>query len=104
MIIEYGKQQHHGYRSEKFHTSRLIYCNNIKSELENVPVNLEINTGLLMAMAFLNGKNEGGKIEKTDTTSRLSIIIDHLIKDQKVLVERPELVQLGKLVDCKKNF
>ena len=69
----------------------------LKKELLNIPELVgEIDSGLLVALAFADKK---GTIPTYGTVNSQYSLKEYLDKAKKILIERPELVELGKLID-----
>jgi hypothetical protein len=59
-----------------------------------------ITSGLLVALAFVQEDSAGSR---SHTIKGETTVEDYLIKAEKVLAERPDLAQLGRLIDQKEE-
>jgi hypothetical protein len=64
----------------------------------------QLNTGLLVAMAFIESNMRGDLYDCFDKINNLYNLDDYVNKAKKVLVERPELVLLAELIDNERRL
>ena len=73
---------------------------NLRMELSKVAILRDrISSGALVALAFMDVETEGvlgGRFGQVDSQYSVD---DYLTKAEKVLAERPDLVELGRLID-----
>jgi hypothetical protein len=77
--------------------SHAIILNDLQKELLNIPsLDEKINSGILVALAFADKKRMEPQYGSDDS---LYSIEEYLDKAKEILIERPELGELGRLID-----
>ena len=72
--------------------------NDLRKELIAIPeLAGKIDSGMLVALAFADKKGEKGRFGDDDSPYSIE---EYLDKAKDILIERPELYELGRLIDC----
>jgi len=69
----------------------------LKAELSRMPDFEDINSGLLVALAFVEIPDNDPGLNTMDSQTKIK---NHLRKAKKVLAENPNLAELGRIIDA----
>jgi hypothetical protein len=82
-----------------------LVLHDLKIELSKVfHLRKQLDTSLLIAVAFIEGNMPKDSNDCFDKIYNLYSLDDYVNKAKKILAERPELVQLGKLIDDERRL